>query len=154
VLSGLLWSIVSIWFSARTATVFVEFPIAAVMTGVSISFILYKPLLRSTRLRALCLAALSLPLAVFIFGAFVSLVHSIGQTFGGESPALADFCVGPLYLGLFFAYDAIVVCISSWIGPALLLLTVLTTFLLGLLLRRTIEWSEPPAVSVSTQPDL
>jgi hypothetical protein len=134
--SGLLWSSVAIFWSARSADVYTEYPVIGIVTGLLVSFALYRPLLRFHRWLTPALGILALPLGAFCFGACFGLTSTLLSFHHGGVVSFGDVVFGPLYSGFLYTYAAMVICIFSYYGLILFSSAVLTTYLLRFTISR------------------
>jgi hypothetical protein len=134
VLSGLLWSAApSCFIGTRSVGVFLLYALAAIFSGVAVSFSLYRPLLRCGRWVSLVLGVVALPLGAFCFGFALALLGMATGDLAGRATVAS-----PFYSGIFFAYMTAVCSCLSWWGFILVPSSLLTTWLLRLtILRRT-----------------
>jgi len=126
--SGLLWSTFPAAFTQvldsprETAT----YLIAGVLVGIFASLSLDSVLKRSGRAAAILLGALSLPLAAFMFGVFLTMVQWLIREATGTAIGFAAYKFAPSSVGAQFSVYASI----SIFSPVLYPLAVGTTLLL------------------------
>jgi MFS family permease len=136
--SGLCWSSAPIFFSDRSLRTFVLSLIVGIVTGIVVSFALYKPLLKSNRLGILIFGFLSLPFGAFCFGVCGGLADLVTRYSTGE--IFAPTPLNPFIQGLLYAWLAMCVCFTSPFGLILFPAAMMTTYLL----RKAILWEGTP----------
>jgi len=137
---GLLWSFVPSFLlgdefkSGGEAAVVL---LAGIISGILVSFILYKPLSKSNRTTAVGLGLFALPLGAFCFGVCVSLVCLAARHITGENipyGGIGDDKFMPIMEGVGYAVLSVISIFAVFLFP----LAVLTTFLLrSVILYRT-----------------
>jgi hypothetical protein len=141
--SGLLWSAVAIFWSARSAEVWAVYPIIGIITGLLVSFALYKPLLGFRTGLVPILGILALPLGTFCFGACSGLAFALLNLHPGGTVTFGDIVFGPIYAGFLYTYAAMVICFFSLYGLILFPSAVITTYLLRLTISRGRQAARP-----------
>jgi hypothetical protein len=106
-------------------------------TGVVVSLLLYRPLLRVSLGGAALLGAVSLPLGAFVFAVTISVVHLLAQAVTGESYRFAEGGFEPILNGVRYAQYSVLYGLIPHLGWGRLLfpMAVLTT----LCLQRTVS---------------
>ncbi len=117
--SGLLWSLVpgflTEMFSSTVAVVTVL--VSGIITGISVSCILYCPLIRFGRWGALLLGVISLPAGGFFFGVFLSIVGLVvGHATGDQRFVEGGF--HPLRFGVLYAAYSVMSVLGIILIPA------------------------------------
>jgi len=134
--SGLLWSLAPIYFSGRyyfgdgAPEIFYIYPTLGIITGILVSFTLYKPLLKLKPRGVLCLGLLALPIGAFYFSLFAGLADIAGGNIGVGGSFLQAL-PGLFFYGLFYIC-ALVMMSLSYTGLILFSSAVITTYLLRL----------------------
>jgi hypothetical protein len=138
-LSGLLWSSAPYLFTDGSSVAVMDCLVAGIITGLLVSFALYKPLLKFNRWGVLFLGILSLPISTLCFGVCAALFDLVT---GHYSSGTLDVPLPliPFYQGIAYAYLAMAVIFTSFYGFIFPPLAVLTTYLL----RQTIFYRTTP----------
>ncbi len=124
---GLLWSLApgslnEQFLLAGAPTVLV----ASGLTGVTVSFALYKPLMKCGRLGTFFLGIAALPVGAFCFGFCESVIYLIRQFHAGTGIIPGDDRFTPLALGAEYAVLSLISALAVILVP----LAILTTFFL------------------------
>ena len=131
-LSGLIWSSVPIAIgNDRSVTTFVEFPMVGVITGILVSFALYKPLSKFNNWVTILLGILVLPVGSFCFGFCLGLITLAGGLIRGASFTMPIPLI-PLSTGVLSVNVAIMLSCFSYFGFIFFPAALLTTYLLRL----------------------
>ncbi|HZM01381.1 MAG TPA: hypothetical protein VFC44_00020 [Candidatus Saccharimonadales bacterium] len=121
---GLLWSLapggLSLAFEVSGIPTVL---IASGLSGVAVSFALYKPLMKAGRVGAFFLGIIALPVGAFCFGLWDPVIYFITH---GVSMAPSDGSLMPLTLGVQYAVFSVITGYAELLIP----LALLTTFIL------------------------
>jgi hypothetical protein len=142
-MSGLLWTFAPFWFSSRSPENLKIFVPAGIVTGVLVSLMLYKPILTSNRPTTLLLGISALPLGAFCFGLCVGLFETIIGGPGGDGVSRSHDLLAAPYLAVTYMYMSIAVCLKPLYALILVGSSVLTTWLLRLILLHQRNSSQP-----------
>ncbi len=131
--SGLLWSLVpgfitELFESPKSIAVVL---LVGVLTGVLVSYALYRPLLRRGRWVAFWLGLLSLPTGAFCFGVLLSIAYLLLGCVTGEPDRFLSTGFHPIAAGMQYAAYSVISILGIFLPP----LAVLSTFLLRSALR-------------------
>jgi hypothetical protein len=139
-ISGLFWSLVPIFFVGRAVDVAVLCLITGVITGVLLSLALCKLLPKCNRWGTVLLGIITLPVGVFCFGVFISVIFSATHFITGGAFPSADYeySLNPFKVltlavlsGLMYASTSVYLALTTFM-TFLFPSAVLTTYLLRL----------------------
>jgi hypothetical protein len=129
---GLLWSLAPGCLNAQFSLAGTSAVLAAGgLTGVAVSFALYKPLMKCSRLGACFLGICALPAGAFCFGVCESCIYMIREFHTRTGVTAGDFRFMPLALGAEYAFLSLISASVVILVP----LAILTTFSLRALAR-------------------
>lgn len=132
-MSGLVWSLAPALlgdlFSSLAEVVTIV--TASILTGISVSFALYRPLMRFSRRGALLLGIVSLPAGGFFFGVFASIVGLVGSDATGEPNRFVAAGFHPFIAGAQYALLSVISIFVVILAPSAVLTTLLWRSALG-----------------------
>jgi hypothetical protein len=133
--SGLLWAVVpgslsdlfNDHLAGETATVF----ISGALSGLVVSFVLWRLLVKSSVGGALAVGILSLPLGAFAFGVIISFVQWVAREFTGVPYRFVADGFSPFQAGFQYAAYSLVTVFALILVP----LSIVTTIILRAVIR-------------------